>query len=523
MGVGAQSGGNSAQKVYAQERPQRAWLLPFGLKWSRLSLGGNASQSNRQIICSIFHTHFAMDGLLLTEESQRFFDSVGIKSLLTLGNLDAADLEEMLDSEKVMAGAHRKDVMAVHAKAVAKCDSQEQSIRAGRSSWSHKEEARLAASTPAIRPKGSKTATAVPSSNRGKSGLPLASTTAFLSGASKTATSSCPAITEADDIRTSASRAKHLDELWVIYCAIGPQGNCWHENKMSSDAGRRTVKQVLQEEWNETEVLGTHIATYGLWKGYAVRNDVDPADPDELDLRLFLKSFQEKGATVPLQRFNSLVWLQMHIGLKCFSDIKKIRRMVQPPATHAEKQAKPITAKIWNALSKALRDTNIFVVTVAFFATLLVHSVLRPKHLWATSFRLTPNRIEGFVTKGKTRKNGLRQPFWWSCSRLAFDSMDLGKVLDQVTQALPDSDPFTILPELWPRRSNLDTATGFGPKPMSRSRLLKFLVQVLRKYGISEAELEEIEGLYSLRRVLTTLSEIAGYQPHERLDVWGLE
>ena len=56
---------------------------------------------------------------------------------------------------------------------------------------------------------------------------------------------------------------------------------------------------------------------------------------------------------------------------------------------------------------------------------------------------------------------------------------------------------------------------------MSRSKLLKFLVHILRKYGISEAELEEIEGLYSLRRVLTTLSEIAGYQPHERLDVGG--
>ena len=99
--------------------------------------------------------------------------------------------------------------------------------------------------------------------------------------------------------------------------------------------------------------------------------------------------------------------------------------------------------------------------------------------------------------------------------------MDLGKVLDQVLQVLPDSEPFTVLPELWPHKSDLDSATGFGPRPMARHKFLKYLVQILRKYGISEAELEETEGLYSMRRVLTTLADIAEYQPHERLDVGG--
>ena len=75
-----------------------------------------------------------MDGLLLTTESEHFFKSVGISSLLTLGNVDAEDLEDLMNCERVMAGVLRKDILAVHAKAISNCSANEKAQECGQPS-----------------------------------------------------------------------------------------------------------------------------------------------------------------------------------------------------------------------------------------------------------------------------------------------------------------------------------------------------------------------------------------------------
>ena len=112
-----------------------------------------------------------MDGILMTTETQRFLESTNICSLLTLGNLEKADIEEVHDEERIMAGALRKDVLAIHARAVAKCNCNEKGIRDGKIAWAPGSRGQ-AVPPPADTGKGvSKKEPAVPSSNRGKTGI----------------------------------------------------------------------------------------------------------------------------------------------------------------------------------------------------------------------------------------------------------------------------------------------------------------------------------------------------------------
>ena len=75
-----------------------------------------------------------MDGLLLTTETEHFFKSVGISNLRTLGNVDVEELEDLMNCERVMAGVLRKDILAVHAKAISNCSANEKAQECGQPS-----------------------------------------------------------------------------------------------------------------------------------------------------------------------------------------------------------------------------------------------------------------------------------------------------------------------------------------------------------------------------------------------------
>ena len=56
---------------------------------------------------------------------------------------------------------------------------------------------------------------------------------------------------------------------------------------------------------------------------------------------------------------------------------------------------------------------------------------------------------------------------------------------------------------------------------MTRARILRFSGEVFRSNGFPEELLQQLEGLYSARRVQPTLADLAQYDPVEKLDMDG--
>ena len=54
---------------------------------------------------------------------------------------------------------------------------------------------------------------------------------------------------------------------------------------------------------------------------------------------------------------------------------------------------------------------------------------------------------------------------------------------------------------------------------MPRARILRFSGDAFRSFGVPDALLDQIDGLYSARRVLPTLADVAQYDAPEKLDI----
>ena len=80
-----------------------------------------------------------------------------------------------------------------------------------------------------------------------------------------------------------------------------------------------------------------------------------------------------------------------------------------------------------------------------------------------------------------------------------------------------------IMPDFLPARSDWSTAKSFSDQPMPLDKILRLMGPFLRSMGLPVAELDQITGIYSGRRVLPTLADLDQAPPEVRLDIWGLD
>ena len=80
--------------------------------------------------------------------------------------------------------------------------------------------------------------------------------------------------------------------------------------------------------------------------------------------------------------------------------------------------------------------------------------------------------------------------------------------------------PF-LLPCFLPERSDYASARALGDKPMSLQKARRLMTLILRDAGAPQWLIDEIDGLYSARRILPPLAHRSEFQDAALLDVGG--
>ena len=194
---------------------------------------------------------------------------------------------------------------------------------------------------------------------------------------------------------TSVRRAQHLEYFWTAYVEIGAMGLHWNPQRMQSEEKMAKLRQVLEEDWNESQTLSTHVTTLMEFRCFCGDDGIDWRDADPITTKLFLRSYERKGPTVPRQRLASLQWIARYVGLQLDTSTLRVTKAGKVAMSHIERQADPIRILLWRAIDNMLFVDNIFVVAIAVSWSLLIASVVRPKHSLMSVVQVIASRFEG--------------------------------------------------------------------------------------------------------------------------------
>ena len=130
--------------------------------------------------------------------------------------------------------------------------------------------------------------------------------------------------------------------------------------------------------------------------------------PDSVSVMRFLQSFHASGATVPKRHFDSLRWLEQNFGVLFGTDLSRVRRIADPPSSHAAVQATPYPPVVWMTIENGPKSKNEFLSALCTWAAIAIVSAQRPTHLQLSMVKIE-DFIEAEVLKGKRVIKG-RQP-----------------------------------------------------------------------------------------------------------------
>ena len=311
----------------------------------------------------------------------------------------------------------------------------------------------------------------------------------------------------------------------MVFLEVAAAGTRWDEYHSVPERRREDAKTILIDEWAELPVarLRGILATLDHWKSFADKETVDWRTPDLLSIKLFIRNAESLGPTVPKRRFDDLRSIEGNVGICYHTDSLKLRRAADPPASHTATQARPLKVSLWSILGDGCFAANAFARGVFIFWVFVLLSVCRPVHLQRTEYFTKESRVEGRVFAGKRRIRGRRAPFWWAAPRIGLSGKGVGgQLLEFINFADcgKSSRPF-LLPDFLPSGADFSNATAFADKPMTGAKARRMLDRLLRSRGVTTAELDEVDGLYSARRVLPSLAHASSFNTLERLDVGG--
>ena len=148
----------------------------------------------------------------------------------------------------------------------------------------------------------------------------------------------------------------HKETLWRVFEELGAKGRLWDEQRMNCPTERAPLKATIFEDWSDTLALSSHSTTIGFWKVFAT-NRFDWRASGVHDVKAFLRTFRQRGPTVPHTRLSSLHWLKNYLGLECHSDDRAVRKSAEPPADHESHQAKAVSPKLLIVLFNMVRSS----------------------------------------------------------------------------------------------------------------------------------------------------------------------
>ena len=330
-----------------------------------------------------------------------------------------------------------------------------------------------------------------------------------------------PSVAEGE--RVVARKQEELAEaLWDRFIELGKCGAAWTGN-LEDSSFRLEAQSTLVGEWALCPTLARHLASLEEWVTWAESRHQAWQTPDSVSVRVFLASFAKAGTSVPRRHYDSLRWLQNHIGLRAGTELERVRRMTDPSTTHEPIQARPVMVTVWVALENALASGNVFVNGLALFAVFSILSVSRPKHMQRSVVLSTAPMVEARVFKGKQKVRGRAAPFFWAAPCFGVTGTDVAAHLEAYLKdsgAASEEFPF-FLPDFSPKRSDFSSATGFSRQPMSPQKIGRQLLMLLRAIGVREDVIAATDVLYCFRRLFPTLAHRSSYIDMELLDVGG--
>ena len=175
------------------------------------------------------------------------------------------------------------------------------------------------------------------------------------------------------------------------------------------------------------------------------------------------------------------------------------------------KQAAPLSPELLWFWETCLKDSRDSVVWIAAVWMMLAMGVMRFVHIGRSC--ITHSNDVGFFCYcllGKSRKQGKRAPFRWSCPRIMPGGTDLFCVLSTLlakyNYTSTVESPIGLIPAFLPPRAPFDAITGFGGGTMQLSRfhLLSRQIVLAAKPSFPPAMLSS----YSARRLLPSIAEL---------------
>ena len=237
------------------------------------------------------------------------------------------------------------------------------------------------------------------------------------------------------------------------------------------------AKLIVTDGWSDLSGIEQHHKTLTEWQDFAATEKLNWRTPDSVSVQIFLGSFRSKGPTVPKRKLDSLRWLQDNIGLHSGADLDRVKKFCHTPQSHLAHQAKPAHFILLLLLENAMSYSNIFIASLAAFATMIVTSVLRPRHLQRSVIEIVDNVVQGICYRGKARFQGVQRPFKWAAASYGFSGVPLAVPIARIINIsrAASGGRTWLLPDFHPKRSDWSNATTFEDYPMPLAKVRRLI------------------------------------------------
>ena len=290
----------------------------------------------------------------------------------------------------------------------------------------------------------------------------------------------------------------------------------WDDSKQADPARAMIMKTT---EHLSLSRLNTLHRCLRRWLQYATTQGIPAFNPAPAHLASFLQGVSEGGPTAACSVYQALRWIVLNMGACLPTEHVLIRPFRLHSPGHVSRQAEELQPWEFLNILELARDLHGSPRILACLVIMSAVSCIRFVHLQRSSFvRATPDFLEFLCRKGKSRRQGSRQPYSWAMPRVVWGDLDVTAVLrDFFTSSMPSSAGF-LLPalalqceDLW----QIHDLTAFRiDRKMSRTRFLELFRGLLIRAGLP-FEKASRAGYNRLRRFLPTGAKVCALTPHE--------
>jgi hypothetical protein len=329
--------------------------------------------------------------------------------------------------------------------------------------------------------------------------------------------------------------------LWEAFEKMGSRSQKWLDLNALMSSDQRAAKAEMLRLWSHSSAsnLKGVLATLKHFEDFCgLRGQGAIKSPSGPLVTLFLASRREYGVTSEKRALTNLRWASKSLGLGLpVGDI--VLHAGSEARIREVSQATPLDPRALTMLDMCLRSSSPFVVWLAAIWTIIWSGTLRFAHVQrAVGLRLDGEVMYAKVLRGKSRRGGVRRPFYIVVPRYSLAGTDVGAVLERALLAALPLDCQSVREEqlrcTWllydfgPARAPLDALCSVEPRAMPLARFHRLSRQMFARFGHSPPGARGAEGCaltwvtsYSARRVSPTIADVLKFPPGDRLKVGG--